>query len=644
MPREEENVKLRALGHPAISSEEEFVHHSPLFFRIMTSLLQHDKFLLEFQRLWTRLVAMVIEVMKSEGVQRKNVRDILSNCLDLCHSLMKSGLATTDKLRLIGDVVDFPSDVLISTVHGDKSLTGVEVLTTVILTEEILTSGSDEDVEKIIECMPKLIACCFHDISPLRHIRFVYDVVTQAAHCLRSDQLFRLWLSTAMPLNDYIIRSNDINEGTSLEPDFTTCYNLVLFPFRHLIDISQEMRRALVKSWAGLYRTITNAAALVTNLQPNQCVEDVSFSLLKLFGENGRLRNGSLVCVLAECLRVVITHVDYGVLLKRQAESSGENVLCSPSKWSKTRKSSGSGAGSMTCLVRLVGVVLGEALRDKENGQVMIFHRVSVGRPKKCCLNDLTICVVIDALSNLFTHLNGAGIVCVVLKELASSVSRLLKKSFSDKQMMSKVTLLCSHVLTCVQRGHGGPYDIRLLEVLSPYLEEMLCHSKKQIRNQTAIFWNATFGKSEYLEYPSSLKPKLSCLKAKMPIVLPGWTDDVQTNDTQGENSMNADDASQMAVTNDITSCISSPSRLKGSFLHKASETERILVQASPIKEALRRSVRRKEATRRKLQLFDEKESVREDEFVVVGPMMKKRRLLTEHQKEVMREKKARSV
>jgi telomere-associated protein RIF1 len=642
--KEEGNVRLRCLSHPAISSEDNFVQHSPLFFRVMISLLQHDQFLPDFQQIWTHLVAMVTEVVKSENVQRKDIRDILSNCLGLCHFSMQSGLSLTEKLGLIHDVMDFPSEVLISTVkvpESDELLTGVEVLAQLILNKEVLTTGSDVDIEKIIaDSIPKVISCCLQGISPLRHIRFLHSIVCQSAHCLRSALVCQLWLSMVTPFTDYVIRTNDINEGTSLEPSFITSYNLLLFLFRHVIDISQEMKRALVKSWNRLYKAITNAVALGTNLQGNQCVEDISFGLLKLFEENEQLRSGSLLCVLSECLCVVVTPAYHGVLLKKQADSSREKGMhptLGLSMKDKTRKSSGNSSESVTYLVKLIGMVLHEALNSEKN---TVFMCSKVGQARKLTPNDATVCTIIDVLSNLFNHTNGAHTFCIVLKELALPISQLLKKTFKDKQMTSRVTLLCSHVLTCVQRGHDGPYDTRLLDTISPYLEEMLCHSEKQIRNQTAIFWNATFGKSEFLEYPPNLRPKLSCLKAKMPIILPGWTDDIHTNDMQRENSLNVDDASQMAVTTDITACISSPSRLRGSFLHKALATEKILMQSSPIKEALpRRSTRKKDMARRKLQLFDE-----EEEFVVVSPVAKKRRLLTEHQKEVMREKKASAI
>ena len=636
------NTKLRALAHAAITSAEEFIPHSRLFFFVVTNLLQYDRSL-EVRLLWTHLVAMVTLVLKNESVQRKDTRDILCVCLDACCSVVSSRLETCDKLEMMFLLTDLPAQILISTIVGindnfGQSLSAADLLYKLILSEEMVKNAGKKEIERIVEFASKMTECCFEGVSPLVHIRFMCDVLSRSAGCLDSEQLFQLWLFMATPFTAYIIRTNDINDGTSLQPDFTTCYNVLLFAFQYFIDINQQKKRLLVKVWTRLYTALTNAAAFQTNFSANQCVEDVSVCLLKIFRENDRFGNSWLVCVLAECLKVVVGCVDYVMLAKNPTKSLGEKLLVSPSKWTledETRKSKSSKSddtGGVMSFVRLLTVIMNE-LETSERKSLCL------PRSKRVNLNDVILSVLVDTISHLFTHLTGSSIVCEVLSELVRPVAQLVKKSFADKQMVLKVSTLCAHVMTCVQRGHGTPYDVALLNVLSPYLEVTLCHTRKQIRNQTVIFWNATFGKADHLEYPDRLRSTLASLKQKMPIVLPGWTDDIQTNELQSQ-TVTPDDLSQVVVSNDIMS-IASPAKLRGSFLHKACNTERILTLMSPLKDAVRRSARRKETARRKLELFDEEESKRE-EFVVVAPPPKKQRLLTEHQKDVLREQRAR--
>lgn len=61
-------------------------------------------------------------------------------------------------------------------------------------------------------------------------------------------------------------------------------------------------------------------------------------------------------------------------------------------------------------------------------------------------------------------------------------------------------------IITCLQPHYTGPFDSQLLQELSPLLCIMFTNKSKQIRNQTAQFWNATFGKATTLTYSEELK------------------------------------------------------------------------------------------------------------------------------------------
>lgn len=65
---------------------------------------------------------------------------------------------------------------------------------------------------------------------------------------------------------------------------------------------------------------------------------------------------------------------------------------------------------------------------------------------------------------------------------------------------------LLAEIILCLQSHCTGSYDSELLAQLSPLLCVMFQHKSKQIRNQCAQFWNATFAKTASLTYPEELK------------------------------------------------------------------------------------------------------------------------------------------
>lgn len=58
-----------------------------------------------------------------------------------------------------------------------------------------------------------------------------------------------------------------------------------------------------------------------------------------------------------------------------------------------------------------------------------------------------------------------------------------------------------------LQSRYKGPFDSDLLGHLAPLLQATFLHSRRSIKTQTVLLWNATFGRhSAPLSYPADLQ------------------------------------------------------------------------------------------------------------------------------------------
>eukprot|EP00057_Strongylocentrotus_purpuratus_P028526 XP_011683000.1 PREDICTED: telomere-associated protein RIF1 [Strongylocentrotus purpuratus] len=222
-----------------------------------------------------------------------------------------------------------------------------------------------------------------------------------------------------------------------------------------------------------------------------------------------------------------------------------------------------------------------------------------------------------------------------------------------------KLERLWIDLTTTVQNRYSSGFDSAFLHVMAPALEAAFTYKKRSLRNYTLIFWTATFGNQDSLQYPEVLKPCLAKMKTIGEIPLPGWT---ETEGVCGETPVipeteDPDDVIAPPAPPTIPNFgAPSPQKMHGSFLHRLDDAKKLLAASSPVKGQMtspgrgRRiqtyspgSAKRKQfaspmamdAAKRRLHVDEDKNTA----FVVISSEPKKKRVLTEHQKEVMRTK-----
>ncbi|KAI1237396.1 hypothetical protein IHE44_0014661 [Lamprotornis superbus] len=191
---------------------------------------------------------------------------------------------------------------------------------------------------------------------------------------------------------------------------------------------------------------------------------------------------------------------------------------------------------------------------------------------------------------------------------------------------------LLAEILQCLQCHCPGSCDSALLQQLSPVLSVAFQHRSRHIRQQCAQLWNCTFARAPSLTYPQHLQSVLSQAKKKIPLLLPGFETIEMSEECSGPFSDMMENSQldakiggmEVKVGQKRDSILAQTSEPKNDGKDKSSN-----VQATPAKLKLEFSSPKTTSET----LLEEEKSV---DFVFIPPETKPR-ILTEHQKEVLR-------
>uniref|UniRef100_W5M443 Replication timing regulatory factor 1 n=1 Tax=Lepisosteus oculatus TaxID=7918 RepID=W5M443_LEPOC len=240
-------------------------------------------------------------------------------------------------------------------------------------------------------------------------------------------------------------------------------------------------------------------------------------------------------------------------------------------------------------------------------------------------------------LSSLFGGLSLAAAIREALSRLVAPLAVFYEQSAKTQNDVPKfysslglkLEKLLGEILTCLQTRYTMAYDDELLAQLAPWLSVVFLHKSKQVRNQVAQFWNSTFAKVPTLQYPQQLRSVLSQVKQKIPIILPGF-EAVEVDDEF--STQDSDSSSQLDT------------KISGMEVKTAGKRDSMLTRAADLKESAAPSPKPVAVVKldfgspkipRREFLLEEEKSV---DFVFIPPEPKER-VLTEHQKEVLRTK-----
>uniref|UniRef100_A0A8C9N0R4 Replication timing regulatory factor 1 n=1 Tax=Serinus canaria TaxID=9135 RepID=A0A8C9N0R4_SERCA len=591
-------LSLEPLQYPLISSPSFFCKHaSTLINAVQDGFIAIGKEVPDclLNVIWKDINGYVKTAIEAGNKKEKQGSEILTMLLQALKNTVRSNALPVPKLLSLIDITvkELPPKVLGSPAYqvADMDLLNVSLNSfwTSLISQALTCGISSRRFFGILEALVGFALS--GPTSALAFSDSVLCVMDQSAEQVGSkEHLWRMWSIVVNPLTEWINQNNEVNQGDALEHNFSAVYSALLLPVSHIFPTQgfpQPTLKSLLRSWSDLYRAFARCAALVATAEENLCCEELCAKIMA--GLEGLTH---LVSVMVDC----INFAPYGTKFQPKTRSPQ-----TPTDWAKKKKEP---LGKLSSLFRLLLLLLNS------------FHALSGAEAQAEALQGLGP-ALLAALHGLVSHISLPSLLGTTLATFSTPLALFYEKTRSVlpevprvySNLNSKLEKLLAEILQCLQCHCPGSCDSELLQQLSPVLCLGFQHRSKQIRQQSAQLWNCTFAKASSLSYPEELKES-----SQLVLSLSG------SLGTLGDGSM---ENSQLDT------------KISGMELKVGQKRDSILAQTSEAKSDGKDKSSSLQTTSETL--LEEEKSV---DFVFIPPETKPR-ILTEHQKEVLRSKRA---
>ncbi|XP_029968033.1 telomere-associated protein RIF1-like [Salarias fasciatus] len=363
----------------------------------------------------------------------------------------------------------------------------------------------------------------------------------------------------------------------------------------------------MLLSWSRLYRVFDRCSALVVTAEENICCEELSAKMAAALDPEA-LSAPPTASALAGMLQVMVECVDFSPFTP-QFQQKLQSPHTPVGRTQKKSRALGNLSGFLSLLVRCLVAWL--------------------DAPASSC--EAAAPALLAVVSALFGGLALPDAVREALAGLVPTLARLFGEEGGEPHVKvdKQLEKLLADVLGGLQTRSALAFDSELLALLSPLLCAAFPHRNKQVRLAATHFWNATFANTASLSYPEEIRPVLLQVRQRTPIILPGF----QASDVPGElGGLEASESSQLEtkisgipVSVGLKDCRVS--------LPAGSKDKTPTTPKTPKPASTKLDFGSPKPPRR--DVLEEEASI---DFVFIPPEAKER-VLTEHQKEVMRTK-----
>nr|XP_045724842.1 telomere-associated protein RIF1 isoform X2 [Mirounga angustirostris] len=614
-------LSLEPLEHALISSSSFFSKHANT---LITAV--HDSFVAVgkdasdavVNAIWKELISLMKSVIESGNKKERPGSEVLTLLLKSLESIVKSEVFPVSKTLVLMEITikGLPQKVLGSPAYqGTPALFLIQL----IFNNNLLEYGVDD--ERFFLNLGTLVGCVLSGpTSPLAFSDSVLNVINQNAKLLENkEHLWRMWGIIVTPLTELINQTNEVNQGDALEHNFSAIYGALTLPINHIFSVQKfpvATMKTLLRTWSELYRAFARCAALVATAEENLCCEELASKIMSSLEDSG-FSNLLFLDRIVHIITVMVDCIDFSPYnTKYQPKVKSPQR---PSDWSKKKKEP---LGKLASLFKLTVRV------------IYSFHTLSFKE-----VHSDTLLTVGNSITSILSNVLGRISLSSMIRKIFATLTRPLALFYENLKldevpkvyscMSNKLEKLLGEIIACLHFNYTGTYDSELLEHISPLLCIIFLHRNKQIRKQSAQFWNATFAKVSTLTYPEELKPVLRQAKEKFLLLLPGLENVEIMEESSGPYS-NATENSQLNMK--ISGMERKSSGKRDSFLAQTKDAKEN--KKPPVKLKLESSSAK---TKSEMPLEEEKSI----DFVFIPPEGKeaKERILTEHQKEVFKTK-----
>ncbi|KAM4697896.1 telomere-associated protein RIF1 [Rhinophrynus dorsalis] len=621
-------LSLEPLQHPLISSSLFFCKHAATLLNAVQDgfiTIGKDASDAVLNAVWKDMIDFVKAAMDTGSKKERQGSEVLTYLLQALKNIVTSdGLQVEKSMSLLEHTIKgLPQKVLGSAAYQVANmdlLNGTPALFLIQL--HFYTGLLEKGVlgERFFVNFETLVNYVISGPTSLAFSESVLGELNQSAKFIENkEHLWRMWSILINPLTEWVNQTNEVNQGDALEHNFSSMHCALMLPILHIFSIPgfpQPTMKTLLRTWADLYKAFARCASLVATTEENVCCEELCTRILSHLGDSPM--GLTLLERVAQIIPVIVDCVSFSPYsTKYQPKTKAPHT---PTDWSKKKKEP---LGNLNALLKLL-VKLLESFHhlgsDESNLEASAASLVSIGG------------FLIGAISTCISHISLPSLIRTVFLLLTKPLSVFFQKKKYDgpkvySGLNNKLDKLIGDILVSLGSRYNGPYDSELLEALSPLLCTIFMHKNKQIRNQAAQFWNGSFAKATVLTYPEELRPVLNQVKLKTPLLLPGFT--FTSEELSGPYSDNTDNSQLETKVSGIEV------RSTGKRDSLLSRTEQLKDKGTPTRASQAKLKLDFSSPKPKEKLLEEEHSV---DFVFIPPEAKER-VLTEHQKEILKTK-----
>ncbi|XP_039183837.1 telomere-associated protein RIF1-like [Crotalus tigris] len=629
---EENNIvlSLEPLQYPVITSLPFFCKHASVFINAaQDGFIAVGKEISDcmLTAIWKELVGFVKAAIEPGNKREQSNSEVLTMLLQtLKNIIMSKQLPVLNSLSLLEVAIkELPPKVLGSPAYliADLDLlngTPALFLLQLLFFEDLLEYGVQSqrfflNYESLVECAVS------GPTSPLSFTESVLTIMSQSAIYLENkNYLWQMWTIIVNPLIEWIKQTNDVNQGDALEHNFSAIYSALLLPVNCIFssEFPQSSAKILLRSWSELYKAFARCTLLVPTAEDNVCCDDLCAKIISGLDDEAHL-NQSMLDALSCITAVMVECINFAPYDKKYQPANRSPQT--PMDWAKKKKDP---LGKLSSLIKLL-IILTNSLQRLASEQSGFEELAPVGFE------------IVGVLQNIIGHISLPSVVRAVFGFIAKPLAALYEKitSANPSRMSygldSKCEKLLADSLTCVQSNYTGSFNSELLEELCPLLTIMFLNNNKQISSHAAQFWNATFGKAVTLTYPEELKSVLNKAKQKFILLLPVFE---SCEIMEGSSTAYSDYTENSQWDANISGMTVNPNGKRDSFLAQINEPEEEIINVHIAPKKIKLEFSGSKSNPKNIPLEEENTM----DFVFI-PLEAKERVLTEHQKEVLRTK-----
>uniref|UniRef100_A0A3Q4HA34 Replication timing regulatory factor 1 n=1 Tax=Neolamprologus brichardi TaxID=32507 RepID=A0A3Q4HA34_NEOBR len=613
-------LSLEPLNHPLLSGASSFTKHAAvLISNTRDGFINIGK---DPEKTTILMLDSLLNNTCALSLGNKKERqgsEVLTLMLQALQSIIASESLPADRVLVLFEatVKGIPQRVLSSAsyqVGKMDVLNGTPALFLLLLLYDSSMLPAYVEDERFYHCLQMLVNCGLSGpTSPLAFAESLLGAISRSATSLQNkEQLLRMWSVVVSSLTDIVTQTNEVNQGDALEHNFSAMHSALMLPITHLLHgtpLPQLAQKSMLSSWSKLYKVFACCSALVVTAEENICCEELCTKMDAAIDREA-LRVPSTLNAVASILHVMVECVDFSPYTPQfQQKLKSPHT---PVNWMRKRNKA---LGNLSMFQSLLVQCLEVYLEDPETSSE------AVGS------------ALLSVLSALFTNLVLANVVQEALNSLIHPLTLLYKHAASEpskftSQLLGKLEKLLGEVFNCLQSRSSLAYNDELLALLSPLLCVVFPHKNKHLRTSVTQFWNSTFANAVSLTYPDEMRPVLSQVKQKTPIILPGFEVVSFPDELSGQYSS---ENSQLET------------KLSGMPVSSVGKRDSLLGKTAELKEKSSMKTNKPVSTKLdfgspkppRREVLEEEASI---DFVFIPPEAKER-VLTEHQKEVKRTK-----